>query len=408
MVSRDLLTGYRISSPSPEEMPEFIRLAEAAFGHEPHEEDIERWGRTFEPERMLWVSDGDVKVAAAGAFTFQLTIPGGEVPAAGVTAVGVLPSHRRRGILTQMMREQIDDVRQREEPVAILWASEASIYGRFGYGLATKMAKITLDRDRAVFRDRAEPVGTTRLVTLEQAVDIVPEVYERIRILTPGMFARSRAWWEAGTLADPEHARRGGGPLFCAVFELDDEPEAYALYRLKSNWDEGVPNSTLVIREVMASSPVALREIWRFLVGVDLVARIEMWGPPPDYPLFLMLTEPRRLRMTLGDALWLRLVDLEAALAARAYGDGEPVSIEVHDSFCDWNEGVWRVPDAERTEGDPDLRLDAADLGSAYLGGISFAELGRAGRIEELRARGIARADALFRTDVTPWCPEVF
>jgi predicted acetyltransferase len=389
-------------------MPEFIRLVEAAFGHEPHEDDIERWSRTFEPERMLWVSDGDLKVAAAGAFSFTLTIPGGELPAAGVTAVGVLPSHRRRGILTQMMREQLDDVRSREEPLAILWASEAAIYGRFGYGLATKAAKITVDRDRAVFRDAADPAGTTRLVTLEQAIDILPDVFERIRVRTPGMYARSRTWWEAGMLADPEHARRGAGPLFCCVLELDGEPEAYALFRTKGNWDEGFPNSTLVVREVMATSPVALREIWRFLLGVDLIARVETWGVPPDYPLFLMLTEPRRLRMTLGDALWVRLVDCEAALGARSYAGGEPVVLDVRDSFCDWNEGVWRLPDAQRTDEEPDLRLDAAELGSAYLGGIGFAELARAGLVEELREGGLERADALFRTSVTPWCPEVF
>lgn len=402
------VAGLTISSPAPAEVSEFIRLCSAAFGHEPHEEEIERWGRTLEPERMLWVSDGDLRVATAGAFSFRLTIPGNEVPAAGVTMVGVLPSHRRRGILTQMMREQLEDVRSREEPIAILWASEASIYGRFGYGIATKAAKTEIDRDRAVFRDRAEPVGATRLLTLEQAADILPDVFERVRRETPGMFARSRTWWEASPLADPEHARQGYGPLFCVVLELDGEAEAYALYRLKGNWDEGVPKSTLRIREVMATSHVALREIWRFLFGVDLVARVETWGVPPDYPLFLMLTEPRRLRMTLGDALWLRLVDLEAALTARAYADGQPVSIEVRDSFCEWNEGVWRLPDAERSDGDPDLRLEAADLGSVYLGGFSFAELARAGRVEELREGGLARADALFRTDITPWCSEVF
>jgi predicted acetyltransferase len=408
MVSRDLLTAYRISSPTQEEMPEFIRLVEAAFGHEPHEHDIERWSRTLEPERMLWVSDGDVKVATAGAFSFRLTVPGNELPAAGVTTVGVLPSHRRRGILTQMMREQLDDVRSRDEPIAVLWASEASIYGRFGYGLATKAAKVEIDRDRAVFRERAEPVGAARLVTLEQAAEILPDLYERVRAGTPGMFARSPTWWEASTLADPEHARHGAGPLFCAVLELDGGADAYALYRLKSNWDEGVPKSALRIREVMATSPVALREIWRFLFGVDLVGRVETWGLPPDYPLFLMVTEPRRLRMTLGDALWLRLVDLQAAIAARSYAPEEGVVLDVRDPFCPWNEGVWRVPQAELADTEPDLRLDTADLASVYLGGFSFAELARAGRVEELRDGGIGRADALFRTDVTPWCPEVF
>jgi predicted acetyltransferase len=307
-----------------------------------------------------------------------------------------------------MMREQIDDVRRREEPIAILWASEAPIYGRFGYGLATKMAKISIDRDRAVFRNDPGPVGATRLVTLEQAADVLPDIYERVRVETPGMFARSRTWWETSTLADPEHARRGGGPLFCAVLELDEKAEAYALYRIKGNWDEGVPSSTLIIREAMATSPRALLEIWRFLFGVDLIARVESWGIPPDYPLFLMLTEARRLRMTLGDALWLRLVDLEAALGARSFADAEPAVLDVRDSFCPWNEGGWRIPDVERTEAEPDLRLDVSDLGSVYLGGISFAELARAGRLEELREGGVERADSLFRTSVTPWCPEVF
>jgi predicted acetyltransferase len=299
-------------------------------------------------------------------------------------------------------------VHKRKEPLAILWASEAPIYGRFGYGLATKAAKVSIERDRAVFRDRPEPVGATRLVTLEQAVDLIPDVFDRVCAETPGMFARSKVWWESSPLADPEHARRGGGPLFCAVFELEGEPEAYALYRLKGDWEEGVPNTKLFIREVMATSTVALREIWRFLFGVDLVARVDTWGLPPDYPLFLMLTEPRRLRMTLGDALWVRLVDLQAALQARSFYGGEPVVLDVRDSFCPWNEGAWSIPDVERTDADPDLKLDAADLGSAYLGGFSFAELARAGRVEELREGGIARADALFRTDTTPWCSEVF
>jgi predicted acetyltransferase len=383
-------------------------VCEAAFGHEPNEQDIERWSSVVEPERMLWVSDEDVKVATAGALSFRLTIPGGEVPAAGVTAVGVLPSHRRRGVLTQMMRDQLDDVRSRGEPVAILWASEAPIYGRFGYGLATKAAKISVERDRAVFRDRSEPVGVTRLVTLEQAADLLPGLYERVRTETPGMFARSREWWRSSTLADPEQHRQGAGPLFCAVHELDGEASAYALYRLKSSWDEGVPNSALRIREVIATSPLARREIWRFLFGVDLVARVETSSSPADEPLFLMLTEPRRLRMTLGDALWLRLVDVESALGARSYAGGDEAVLEVRDSFCDWNDGAWRVPDAERTDTEPDVRLDVADLGSAYLGGFSFAELARSGRAEELRPGGLARADALFRTGVTPWCPEVF
>jgi predicted acetyltransferase len=402
-----------LRAPKAEELKEFFDTCEAAFGYQIRDEDAERWARVTEPERMLWAFDGDAKIGTAGALSFSLTVPGGELPAAGVTAVGVLPSHRRRGLLTRMMRHQLDDVRDRGEPLAILWASEGSIYGRYGYGIATQGSAIDIERDRAHFRDPGQPVGRTRLITLDEARTALPPIYERLRLVTPGMVARSDDWWQTGRLADPEHHRQGGGPLFCAVLEIDGRDEAYALYRFMDNWDV-VPKSKLRIREVMATSPLAMREIWRFLFGVDLIERVEAMALPPDYPLFLMLTEPRRLRMRLGDGLWLRFVDLSAALRARSYASDGAITFELRDAFCPWNEGTWRL-EARGTEvnvdkdgGEPELRLDVADLGSTYLGGFSFGELARAGRIQELNEGASERADALFRTPRAPWCPEVF
>ncbi len=402
------LDEITLRPPAVDELKEFMQLCEAAFGWEFKEDDLPRYERTVEPERFLFAQDGDAKVGTAGAFSFRLSVPGGEVPAAGVTVVGVLPSHRRRGLLTRMMRHQLDDIRERGEPVAILWATEAPIYGRFGYGLASTSVRIETERDRARFRGDPEPVGRTRIVTLAQALELLPEVYERIRPSTPGMVTRSRAWWEAFSLADPEHERDGAGPLFCAVLELDGQIEAYALYRLKLDWEDGISKSKLTTREVVASSPVATREIWRFLFGVDLVDRILSYNQPADTPLLLMLADPRRLRATTGDALWLRLVDVEAALSARSYAAEGSVTFDLADELCPWNEGIWRLDAGERgaaltkTTSPPELRLETADLASTYLGGFSFAELAAAGRVEELADGVLERADRLFRTPRQP------
>ncbi|MBD0347772.1 MAG: GNAT family N-acetyltransferase [Thermoleophilia bacterium] len=403
-----------IRSPEDGELKAFLETTETAFGEALHEGDVERWTPLLRLERQLWAWDGDVAVATAGTYEFRLQIPGGDLPTAGVTMVGVHPSHRRRGILTEMMRRQLDDAYERGEPLAALWASEAPIYGRFGYGVATAAARIEADRDRIAFRAPDEPTGRTRLVSLDDARSIVPAVYERVRRATPGMIDRSEDWWRSLRLVDPEHWRNGGGPLFCVVLELDGEPEGYAMYRLRGSWEDGVPGAKLDVREALGASPAATREIWRFLFGVDLTRQVRAWLLPPDHPLFLSVTEPRRLQMRVGDGLWLRLLDVHAALAGRSYGCDGRVVVEVGDRFCTWNDGVWRLevegsePAVERGGGQAELRLDIGDLASAYLGGFSFAALQRAGRVEELADGAVERADALFRTTVTPWCAEIF
>ncbi len=406
--------AIRIRTVEPDEVKQFLTTVEAAFGEALHEEDAERWALHLPPARQFWAWDGDVPVGTAGTIELRLRVPGAELRADGVTAVGVQPSHRRRGILTQLMRRQLEDAREHEEPLAILWASEAPIYGRFGYGMATVAAKVEADRDRTVFRQPDEPAGATRLVTDEQALELMPPVYDRVQAVTPGMLARDESWWKATRLADPEHWRRGAGPMFRVVWELDGRPEAYALYRLRGSWDDGIPGGALEVREVIGTSPLATREIFRFLLGVDLHQRVKVWGLPPDHSLFLSVTEPRRLKYTLGDGLWVRLLDLEECLSARSYASDGAVTFEVGDPFWPENEGTWRLEvesgqaSVTRDGGDPELRLDVADLGSAYLGGFSFARLRRARRVEELTEGAIERADALFRTTADPWCPEVF
>jgi predicted acetyltransferase len=243
---------------------------------------------------------------------------------------------------------------------------------------------------------------------------VIPAVYERVQAERPGMVRRSESWWATRRLADPEHWRNGGGPLYRAVWEDDDgTPEAYALYRYKGSWEGGLPGGTLQIREALGTTPRATREIWRFLFGVDLVTTVSTWLLPPDHPLFLSVTEPRRLHLRVGDGLWVRLLDIPAALAGRSYFAEGSVAFDVRDTFCNWNDGTWTLraeggAGTVERGGEADLRLDVSDLGSTFLGGWTFAELERAGRVEELVPGAVERADALFRTGLRPWCPEIF
>jgi predicted acetyltransferase len=398
----------------PDDVRRFLETGSTAFQVELRSEEAERDERILERERMFAAYDGDLLVGTAADIALTLTVPGAELPAAGVTLVGVLPTHRRRGILNQLMRTELDEIAARGEPLAILWASEAPIYGRYGYGMATVRMGIEAERDRMRFRGDPRPVGQVRLVNEEEAARILPPIYERVRRETPGMFARSQAWWREYRLPDPEHYRHGAGPRYFAVLDLDGADEAYSRYRVKDDWQDGVTASTLRVIEAVATSPVAHRELWRYLFGVDLVHKIEYWLLSVDDPLFLLVTEPRRLRPRPGDGLWLRIVDVERALGARTYATDGAVSLELTDAFLPANEGVWRLEvsggEARVSHSDaaPELRLDVADLGSTYLGGFTFAELARALRVDELAEGAVERADDLFRTRSAPWCPEIF
>lgn len=394
-------------SPSAEEFESVYRAVYVSFGDEPKDEDVERARRTMPVDRVLAAWDQGRPVGVAASYPFELTLPGGTAGAAGVTWVGVHPSHRRRGILTELMRRQLDDVHERGEPIAILWASEAPIYGRFGYGIAAP--ETFMDAERAAFalRDDPGPRGAVRLVTAEEAVKILPPLYESTRLSRPGSLARPEAWWNDHLLPDPEHWREGHGPKFFAVLEIEGQAVGYALYRIKDKWEEHTPRSELRIVEAFAATPEATAELWRFLFGIDLVGRVK--AGRIDWALPLMVTDPRRLHLFLAEGLWLRLVDLEAALRARSYGASEPVVLEVEDELFPRNAGRWTVgPEPGRTDADHDVALHVGDLASAYLGAFAFEQLAAAGRVRELRPGGLARATALFTTAIPPYCPEGF
>jgi predicted acetyltransferase len=306
------------------------------------------------------------------------------------------------------MREQLADCRARGDLVAYLWASEAPIYGRFGYGLASRMGAVTVAKDRARFAIPFEPRGTVRLVDLEEAARTFPPLYEQVVAQRPGMFLRSKDWWETRKLFD-DPARRQGGPKNLALLELDGEPAGYAIYNVKQDWAGGVSKGVVNIVEVVAPTPDASRELWRWLLDFDWTSEFSANLLPLDHELFMLLAEPRRMQFRVDDGVWVRLIDVGQALSARTYNDGEIV-IEVEDAFLPENARRWRVTSfgAERTEDAADLRLDVTGLGSVYLGGFTFDTLVRGSRAQELTEGAAVRADALFRTSIEPWCPEIF
>ncbi|HZA60866.1 MAG TPA: GNAT family N-acetyltransferase [Actinomycetota bacterium] len=396
------------------EFDEFFRLTSLAFGEHPDPKETENERLIFEPERSLAAFEGTTMVGSTMSATMRMTVPGGDVPLAGVTSVGVAPTHRRRGVLTAMMRRQIDDIRERGEPVAALYTSEAPIYGRFGYGVASFATRTRIERPYAVVSAETEP-RRVRLLPREEALAAMPAIYGGVVPTRAGLLQRNEAWWEyrVREVEQDHHEPKAGKPFF-VVSEGPDGPDGYAIYRTKVDWSTGMPNGMLDIAELIGVDVHAEAALWRYCFGVDLMSRFDAWLRPVDEPLVHMLEDTRRLRRELFDALWVRLIDVPAALEARRYATEGSVVFEIHDGFCGWNEQRVELdggPDGATcrpSDRSADLIMSAADLGSAYLGGVRLGTLARAGRVDEVTHRALVRADAMFAWDQPPWCANYF
>ncbi|WP_432133022.1 MULTISPECIES: GNAT family N-acetyltransferase [unclassified Streptomyces] len=387
-----------------------------AFGGVPEAaEERELWRSLVDVDRCLGVWDGDACVGTAGAFDFRLTVPGGAaVPAAGVTMVGVAATHRRRGLLTSMMRRQLDDVRAWGVPLAVLTASEPAIYGRFGYGVATFQVNAEVDTARVRL---AVPAGTDdvrlRYAEPDKALDVCEAVYARVVSLRPGMLER-RTGWERLALLDPVGERAGASPVQCVLAERGGEVVGFARFRVKPEWDGQGPCGTVTVRDVEALDPAAHAALWRFLFDIDLTSRVTTRGRPVDEAWLRMVSDVRRCGLRVRDGLHVRLVEVGAALSARGYLAPVDVVLEVEDAFCPWNAGRWRLTgdaagaSCARTGDAADLALSASELGAVYLGGVSLASLAAAGRVTEVREGAVAKASVAFGSPVAPWLPHGF
>ncbi|MER6244149.1 GNAT family N-acetyltransferase [Streptomyces griseorubiginosus] len=387
-----------------------------AFGGIPEPaEERETFRELTEIDRSIGVWDDGRCVGTAGAFSFRLTVPGSaSVPAAGVTMVSVAATHRRRGVLTSMMRRQLDDVRSWGEPLAVLTASEPVIYGRFGYGVGTYQLNADIDTARVRL---SVPPGTEdvrlRYAAPADVLDACEAVYARLVSRRPGMIARIPGW-ERLWLLDPESTRDGASPLQCVVAERDGEVVGFVRYRVKADWDAAGPKGTVVVSDLEALDPAGHGALWRFLFDLDLTSRIDIRRRPVDEAWQYLVSDIRRCSPLVRDALHVRLVDVGAALETRTYQTPVDVVLEVEDAFCPWNAGRWRLSgDAKgasctRTTDPADLALSVRELGAAYLGGVSLASLAGAGLVRELRQGALAEASVGFGSVVAPWLPHGF
>jgi predicted acetyltransferase len=366
-----------------------------------------------EAERTRCVFDGDEVVGTLAVFSLNMTVPGGgSVATAGTTAVTVRPTHRRRRLLRKMMASHFEDVLDRGEPLAALWASESGIYRRFGFGCAASMSEEQICRDDTAFIEAPPPAGRCRMIDADEAMRLLPPLFDRFCSSRAGLMARTEAWWRHRILRDASYDRHGGTPLRRVVYEADGEPQGYLLYRSNSDGD-GDERQVHVV-ELAGLDGEAEKALYGVACNVDFVDEIVLWNQPVESPLSLLLEDPRMLQRKIRDALWVRLMDVPRALAARTYTDEGRITFGLRDSSLPDNEGSYSLDaspsgaDCTRTKSaDADIEMDVADLGAAYLGGMSFRALARAGRARGSDA-ALARADALFATDPPPWNMELF
>ena len=395
---------------SPDELDAFIHANEAAFSSVATEEDLERERAMAEPDRCFAAFEGSDIVGTAAAYTMPMAVPGDELAFGFVTAVGVRPTHRRRGVNTRLMRRQLDDAHARGEAVAGLYASEGGIYGRYGYGIGTFGLSFEVATRRAAFVPGHSWSGTIRLVEPDEATQTILSVNAAGRLRRPGMVRlderRLRYW------LTHEHGEERTRPSLFVLHEGHDGPDGYAVYRFKHDWPRGFSESVLTVRQLEATTPAAYADLWRYVLDIDLAETVDAWNRPVDEPLLYLLEDPKRIRPTMIDNLWVRLVDVSAALAARRYRHDGVLTLEVTDPFCPWNEGCYRLEisegTAEVTAGSsdaPDLACTVTDIGATYLGGTSFHQLHGAGRVRELRDGALATADTMFAWHPVPWSP---
>jgi len=368
--------------------------------------DLSRTFCAFEENRLC---------GTARTFPAELTVPGGVITAAAVTEVTVLPTHTRRGHLRAMMRAMLDDAVERREPMAILTASEWPIYWRFGFGPASERVSFEVRNADAAFRETAS--GTVAIVGIDELRSVAPDVYESIRLGTVGALGRNPSWWDEHLGVDFEASSPPPKNRVRAVWRDDSgRPRGYVVYDTNPRWTDGSPDGEVFLKELVASSPEAHRELWRYLCTLDLVGTVHAAHRPVDEPVAYHLVDGRAVRYrTRFDHLWVCLLDVQRCLSARRYSAEGRIVVEIvgaagHASVELRPRSSRIVLEVDRgrvsaypTGEDPDLVVEHVALGAAFLGGTSFAALSVAGRVSEHVAGSVARADSMFGVRPAPY-----
>jgi predicted acetyltransferase len=401
-------TGFEVRAVEDDE----LRAANDVFRESLHEEPAndEKWAilrKVYEPGRTLGAFAGTTIAGTATSLASDLTVPGGAVlPMAAVTAVGVRTDHRRRGALTGLMHRQLAECAAAGEVFAGLHASEPTIYGRFGYGLATLARTIRVRAPRARMRPEVPTAGTVQLITVDEAMAELPEAYRRLRPERPGVIGRPPAWWVIG------YERRAADGYFrvAAHYDRDGVLDGFVGYRpAPFPSDDPRVGAAIAVHDFAAATQAVENDLWRFLLDIDLIEEVTVYVRPMDDPLEAMLVDLYAVRSEPDDDLWVRIVDVPAALAARAYGPAEVV-VEVVDTVLPDNAGRYLISPhgTERTEAPAAVTMNAETLAMVYFGAWRPSTLAAIGRLTAHDPAALAAADRLFATDRPAWCGSMF
>jgi predicted acetyltransferase len=416
------MATFQIRPVTEDELPAFQIVDQHAFNGRPDSpRSRANWLARLELDRTLGAFDGTTLAGVTGVYSFRMRVPGAMAAVAGVSMVAVLPSHRRRGALTGLMRRQLADIAERGEAVAALFAAETEIYGRYGYGRASWHLFLKLGRGygRLAATAPADPALRVRIAEPRAAHAEMGKVYELAMAERPGLYARTEPWWDRLT-HDPDS---DSDPLMrCVLAEDDSGPRGYALFSSEGRWEQGtfLPDGEMDVSEAIATDPAAAAALWADLLSRDLITTFRLWMRPVDDPLLDLLADSRQGRPQISDGLWIRLVDVGKALSQRRYACPVDVVIEVTDELCPQNQGRWRLTAAttsapsgfsgtcEPTTAPADLVLPVRALGAAYLGGTRLGPLAAAGLVTEVTPGSVAALSAAMSWDPAPWCPMIF
>ena len=356
----------------------------------------------FDLGRSIGVFEGTEIVGGAHSHEVEMSIPGGSTIVAGVANIAVQPTHTRQGIMTRMMHHQIHDLHKRGESLAALFATESVIYGRFGYGIGSIYERWTIERHHNGYSLPFEKRGRVLFVDPADIVKDLPEVFRRATVNRPGVFQRPAYQWKRDSQAH-EHTQGGQGGLFYIAYEEEGRVDGYATYR--------IVGTNLCVIELLAVTSEANTALWRFCFDVDRMSTTEALRRPVDDPLPWMLADPRRLQRSTRDGVWVRLIDVSAALNLRHYMHGAHLVFEVKDEICPWNAGRFELEGSSQggecrvSDSSPDLLINVSNLASAYMGAVSFSTLAMAGLVEERTPGALLRADRMFAVQYRPWTP---
>lgn len=398
------------------EIPAYVAAMLAGFSEHGGPEVAEHMRPGIDTDRTLAAFDGDRVVGTARAFGADMTVPGGgRLPVGAVTNVTVLPTHRRRGLLTEMMRQQLADVVDRGEPLAVLIAAEAPIYGRFGYGPAIWRATVRVD-SRAAGWAGPEPQRDVEMTELADLRTVAPDVYEASRAARPGTLRR-HDWMWARRLGERAGADELAdlGKQFHVVTRDGGRVDGFMRYSIKDHWESMRPMSTVVVHELCTASPAAAAALWRYALTMDWCVAVEAGDRPVDDSLPWLLADLRQVVTTdVTEFVWARVLDVPTALAGRTYGAEDRIVVEVVDPFLPDRGGRFALdgsPDGATcapTDAAADLTLSARELGASYFGGTPLARAAGAGLVDEHSDGAVARFDRLFVSAPAPWCSTMF